>query len=217
MSTKIYTAYRFPANRVNDFMAWFHETCFRWAVQSMRFYMSSVSQDGLDKFYRRHKGKSTLAEIKKRIPERQARASIAFQLMLTRIQGEALVNLDCWFNLWLDGRYAYVIPCYPNCRSEKVRPPKWCEDFCYFDNTDLPKGVSQREWQKREAKWEQLCLEDHNRSRLSHVVIEADKAGGLGVGLLELEKRLLRTKNSVLLIASLDARENQKPTTEKEP
>jgi hypothetical protein len=188
-------------------MAWFRNTCFRRAVQAMRFYMSSVSQDGLDKFYRRHKGKTTIAEIKKRIPEQQARASIVFQAMLTRIHGETLIDLDCWFNLWLDGRFAYVIPCYPQ-RRDKITPPKWCEDFCYFDNVDLPKGVSQREWQKRKAKWEQLCLEDHNRSRLSHIVIEAINCG-LGVGFSELEKRLLADgQGLVLSMALFDARES---------
>jgi hypothetical protein len=134
--------------------------------------------------------------------------------MLTRIHGETLINLDCWFNLWLDGRFAYVIPCYPQCRAEKIRPPKWCEDFCYFDNVDMPKGVSQREWQKRKTKWEQLCLEDHNRSRLSHIVIEAINCG-LGVGFSELEKRLFADGQVLVLsIALLDAREQT--TTKKE-
>jgi len=213
VSTKIYTAYRFPARRVNDFIAWFRETCFRRALKHVEGYMSTATPEGIDGFYERHSKVLGVKGLKKRFPERHVRAYLVFKLMLTKFKGERLLDLDCWFNLWLDGNYAYVTPCYPDCRAEKVKPPKWCDDYCYFDNTDMPEGITAREWKRRKRKWEKIYLEDFNRSRLSHVVIEADKNYGMGIGLDELEKRLLKPvaeqELMVLLMASCDAREDQ--------
>jgi hypothetical protein len=213
MSTKIYTAYRIPVRRVNDFIAWFRETCFTKAMESVEGCMKTATPEGIDAFYKRHSKVLGVKALKERFPERYVRAYLVFKLMLTKFKGERLLDLDCWLNLWLDGNYAYVIPCYPDCRAETVKPPKWCDDYCYFDSTDKPKGISVREWKQRGRKWEQLCLEDHNRSRLSHVVIEAGKDGSLGIGLDELEKRLLKLTSEreymVLVLASCDAREDQ--------
>jgi len=212
VSTKIYTAYRFPVRRVNDFIVWFRETCFRLALKDVEAYMSTATMEGINGFYKRHSKMLGVKEMKKRFPERYVRAYLVFRLILTKFRGERLIDLDCWFNLWLDGNYAYITPCYPDCRAEKVKPPKWCEDYCYFDNSDMPKGISIREWRQRGRKWEKLCLEDHNRSRLSHIVIEAGKDGSFGIGLDELEKRLLKPSQSwvvVLAMALADAREDQ--------
>ena len=214
MSTKIYTAYRFPVGRINDFIEWFRETCFTQAIERMEGCMETVTQKGIDEFYQRHSTMLSVPELKKRISERQVRAYLAFKLLLTKVGGDRLLDLDCWFNLWLDEPYAYVQPCYPVSRAEKVKPPNWVDDYCYFDNTDIPEGIPVDEWEKRGAVWEKLCLEDHNRSRLSHVVIEADlKNFGMGTGLDELEKRLLKDEKGeacAFIMATLDMQEDQK-------
>lgn len=84
-------------------------------------------------------------------------------------------HLDCSFNLWLRGRYAYVQPFVTNSLNSlklSSKLPKWCEFYGYWDNTDPQEGVSGAFWEARKRIWTELALDDWDRIRLTHVVLE---------------------------------------------
>ena len=69
------------------------------------------------------------------------------------------------------------------------------KDYCYFDNTDKPRGISEKEWDARKEKWDKLCLEecdDWSRNRYTHVIIEGKYPD---VGLYDIEKLIYKEKH----------------------
>jgi hypothetical protein len=82
-------------------------------------------------------------------------------------------DIECGLNMWIHKNKTYIIPICPNFISRNLTMPAWCEDYCYWDNTDWPEGMTSREWNARRKNWENVCLQDHNATRLYHSVIEA--------------------------------------------
>ena len=56
-----------------------------------------------------------------------------------------------------DEGYVYFEPYGPFRIHEKMdKPADWFEDFCYWNNVDLPEGMDEEEWAARGEKWEEM-------------------------------------------------------------
>jgi hypothetical protein len=78
--------------------------------------------------------------------------------------------LDCGINVWVYEGMAYLMLIGEQYLFEKVRFPKWAQDFDYWNNTDAPKGFTQEQWDKRGRIWEKVCG-NHNATRLYHEIV----------------------------------------------
>jgi hypothetical protein len=93
-------------------------------------------------------------------------------MMASKSLEKSMFDLDCSFNMWVDGQYCYVIP-YAGPRIQwKKSLPKWCKDYCYYNNSDEPKGVTQREWTARKNTWNRIALDNWDATRLTHIALE---------------------------------------------
>lgn len=173
MSVKIWTAYRVPIKRLNEYLGLLNEA-------TRRLFLETV--DTHVKYLR-------WSEIKKEMwswardwgcPPNKAILGDVIAEHLDKLYQEASAksersyfDMDAGVNIWLDQRYAYFIP-VPGIR---VRFPKtaYREEYSYQNSTDRPQHISARAYDARGQKWDTLCLEDHNRTRLWHHIISFEK------------------------------------------
>lgn len=185
MSTKIYHAWRIPSGRLNAFIDRTRSQLIPPAVAHIVELMSLAVKD---------EDLGPEPEWLLGSPRGYERAKIAWRAARRYDIIEALAKADakspyrshidvqCWLNVWLhsDGN-AYVIPIAENWMLKLIKPPRWAADFSYWNNTDMPEGVSYKSWEARGAVWDRLCLgqgkSDHNARRLSHAIIEVGNYG----------------------------------------
>lgn len=165
MSTKIYYGVRFPQNRLPDFLR-------------------AVRIDGLEAVYREalrmvrgvDKRSDEFKAIRERYPKDSLRAS-KIRLTLNHIRHAAdhpddlpWATLDCGYRIWLPPGSRYALA-HPWGRIE-IPLPDYVEPYGYWDQTDKPDEIPQREWRRREKAWEIATgpyCEDH------HLMVEVFK------------------------------------------
>ena len=75
-------------------------------------------------------------------------------------------NLEVAVHVRVAGRWAYMIPTC-DCASlvssslDFLREMPELQSYGFWDNTDRPKGVSRREWERRESVWRAMLKPDH--------------------------------------------------------
>jgi hypothetical protein len=170
MSTKIYEAYRFPRGKLDEFILKFNRICF--GEVKKRILRTGLSHGELAKTRLELFGKNKKASAE--CPD--SHIVIAWVLAEATVMAEqrrnSAFNLDCAFNLWLRGRYAYVIPYAMNGIKFDKRLPKWCEFYGWWNNSDREDGVTEEAWEARGRVWKDLALDDWDRTRMSHTVLE---------------------------------------------
>jgi hypothetical protein len=184
MSTKIWTAWRVPKNKLNEFfllvnaatMANFYERLDMWMswvkidkAKQRREEVEDKCRDtdgNLPTWWWRDREDPDKTYIRERweiLCERIREASASFEYNP--------FDADASLNVWLDGRYAYLIP-YGRVKLPDSLPD-WVEDYHYQDQADRPERFTARQWAARRRKWDQLCLDNNwNDTRMNHPIID---------------------------------------------
>lgn len=180
MSTKIYEAYRVPISRLNEFIEFVDRAMFDRVIAHIRRAMGFIDCRGID------------AEIKEKYPDADrekdpARYDRIHRYMIwEKVMEAAMANsekmdrdfdydFNCSVNIWINGRYAYAIPYGERPILEKIRYPKWVEDYAYWNNTDHPEHLTRQQWLARGRMWEKVALGNWNGRRLNHEVVSFRK------------------------------------------
>lgn len=183
MSTKIWTAWRVPKTRLNEALDTLHDHYWKQIVKHFGLLIDAVDVVKLKEKYPK------LDETNKKSLAWYAGWEVTDTL--TKINTECKAkhtplpsNFDMCvsFNIWLHGKYAYIIPYAPYGWTESFdrRLPKWFEDFHYQNQTDRPDDITAREWSNRARVWNNICLGDYrertdwNARRLTYTVYEND-------------------------------------------
>ncbi len=148
MSVKIYEGWRMPVRHLNLFI-------------------DAVRKATLSKF-----AKAARAEMEMLSGTPQAR----WTQLRTGIENDSIPGLTSWMNIWISGRYAYVVG------SNISGVPKWAEDYSYHDNSDEQlKTMTYRQWRARKARWQKVCTgegtAEHNARRLCHEIVSRHYVG----------------------------------------
>jgi hypothetical protein len=171
MSIKIYTAYRLPIAHLNELFTSIRPQIFKQASERIIQLMDALKQSAVDVWM-----KENSYEVGKRQTERKAR----YLYIIDRIKEGAksprrtiLYDIEYSLNVWIKGRYAYVIPI--DNMGYTVELPEYAVDYAYWNNTDRPSSVTAREWVNRYKTWNDICLgtgtASHNACRMTHNVI----------------------------------------------
>lgn len=170
MSTKIYEAYRFPRAKLDEFILLINRICQREVKKRV---LGAILHSGeVDKIRR-----SVFGRKKKRsalYSDKTITTGWAFAraMDMSKKGVNSFFHLDCAVNIWLRGRFVYVTPyVMTGLRLEKSLP-KWCEFYGWWDNSDPQDGVTGAAWAARGKVWKDLALDDWDRTRLEHVVLE---------------------------------------------
>lgn len=167
MSVKIYYAYRMPTKWFSPFfLQAFRTHCF----------------DALAKHVRAQAGNKSPEAVR----EVLMRAKAASQLP---VRSEH--DIDCRLNVWFYLRHAYVVPIGDAWVHERFECESPVEDYAYWNNTDKPDDVTERAWTARGKMWETVCLDDWDRSRLVHTLVDVAK----DIGVTEIARRIVKEKD----------------------
>lgn len=171
MSTKIYYAWRIPWSRFDQALEIAHDAMFRGVMRLVRQFLRKCSREDVLKYY---------VDLK----AEDARITLGMKLSVVEDQlrndgFELWKEVGCGWRIWFDGKHAYLIPWGSHEILGKMRLPKWFRDYSYWNNTDRPDRVTQREWDARQRTWERVVLQGDrwDRGRLDHVVMSDDAYG----------------------------------------
>lgn len=170
MSTKIYEAYRFPKARMNEFILLFNEIAFKAVRATLKLYQ--LKPEAIAEYRKELFGNNEEASKRTSDAEVSMVWTLGHAMMASKSLEKDMFDLDCSFNMWVDGNYCYVIPYAGPIIQWRKSLPKWCKDYCYYNNSDEPKGVTEREWINRGKTWNRIALDNWDATRLTHVALE---------------------------------------------
>jgi len=201
MSTKIWKAYRVPIGKLNEFFSLVEGPTLTGFYERLDYLMKS---EGLLKLAkeRRKLEEEVLAERDGALPAWWHSDPMYLEERWQILQGEMkkaslsiehhFADVDASFNVWLYGKYAYLIPygkvCYPN------PMPEWVEDYHYQDQTDRPEDISPQAWRARREMWDKVCLDDWDATRMVHHIINFSPLAYKSAYLAEIHLGLIRLR-----------------------
>lgn len=122
-------------------------------------------------------------------------------------QRKELCNMDCSFNFWLDKGIVYFIPylpCWQVAKIPNVMKKRYnLQDYSYWNNSDPPEEIPDKEWGKRGKTWDRLALDPFdkwNENRYERVMIDASRFPY--IGLSEIENTLYENKENTFVTPS---------------
>jgi len=171
MSIKIYEAYRVPVSRLNEFMGYCRATVYQHLESRMFMYLTFYGDipAAQEKAENSPYWKDADAEKRKWMVLYQAVQNIIKQID-SDPQVKNDIDIEASLNIWLDDKYAYDIPYGIRGRSY----PNWAEDYSYQNQVDRPEHISAQTYGARCRKWEKLCLNDWNATRMNHKIASFD-------------------------------------------
>ena len=189
MSTKIWTAWRCPINRFNDFIDITNRHMFEEAVVEFQRWMARTKLGHIEAELA--KKKAVYEKYKWPIKDEEwadggwIQRSICFEaawrvvVQLYTAKGGGYNVLGCGLNVWLHVDKAYFIPWGPPNFYFSLPVPEWAEDYHYQNQTDRPSEVPEDEWNARGVTWDAIIgyngWDDH---RLTYSVIDLDPGSG---------------------------------------
>jgi hypothetical protein len=180
MSTKIWTAWRFPVDRLREFQDTVKPQMFTAVIADVERLMATVKDEYVAEKLERRRGPNGFAFPVEDV-ERDIRCDAVLRLAdRARDQyGAWMLTLDCGFNIWLHEGRCYVIPWGNPRYYEDLQVPEWAEDYHYQNSTDRPKSITEDEWDDRARTWNVVALDNWNAHRLAWNVVDLS-TGGLG-------------------------------------
>lgn len=176
MSIKIWDAYRLPKSGLNEFLALVRGATLEVFYKNLDERINFINDDKVIESVDRTEASliSNLGTLpdwydRERCTDRNRWGMLEEKLIeASRGSLKSYFDLDASFNIWLDRRYAYVIP------YGRVKIPSldWVTDYHYQNQTDRPDDISGKQWAARSKKWHELCLDDWDATRLQYVIIE---------------------------------------------
>jgi len=170
VSTKIYHARRIPAGKLNDFLDWSRTQILDRITKRVRELMERSDLSD----WKPGKG-CTNAYLSEQY-ERFNRVMNEAKQASVSTERDPFFNLDCGFNLWIDGRYIYLVPIMEDWMQRGLRFPEWATDYSYWNNSDQPSNVSGKEWKARAETWDRICTGEgpssHNARRLWFEIVD---------------------------------------------
>lgn len=99
---------------------------------------------------------------------------------------------DCSLNVWFYKNKAYIIPygeswIVSKGWNDSAKVEEKYENYSYWNNTDQPEGITDRQWDTRKKNWDAVCLNDWDKLRLTKEIINAKT----NIGLNEIARILL--------------------------
>lgn len=172
MSTKIYNAWKVEINKLNEFIDFVRPQVLECARNIILDLMPKVSIEGIEKQREEHPYYHKEDELRLecvldscRYVSNQTTRFLAF-------------DIDLILNIWLYKGDAYIIPVG---EYRYFNVPENTEEFRYWNNTDKPEELSDKEWDHRREIWSNINLgqgvTSHNSRRLQHTIIDMSGFG----------------------------------------
>lgn len=176
MSTKIYDAWRFPSERLNEYLDWSRKQVLKTVKKRVIELMEALQPKIIEGFG------EPLEHFKngRDVWERHKRMDYIMKCCREAAnskQRDVIFDIECGINLWLHNGMFYAVAVTENWIADSLRkPPDWVEEYHYQNSTDKPDEVSNEEWDERRDNWEAVCAgypSNHNNRRLFFEIVAA--------------------------------------------
>jgi len=200
MSTKIYNAYSVPIVKLSMFTKYFNNFGIKYVSKEITSLMDFIKKESLVAIDVCSKDISAFDE-EFQLKFRKLVYIFNWWMQSSKENEYSKYNFDLSFNVFIENEMAYIIPYFSDNRMQrKFILPKYCNDFCYFNNVDRPDNVSDKEWEDRRKVWERIALKTHeywNYFRFEHIVFQAYWRSNITspIGLTDIEKIVLGKEN----------------------
>lgn len=189
MSTKIYEAYRLPLSKVDSAIQFFSKEWIAYAAHRINsIILQSSPKDDKIKAEAQQKFELWEKNNKGFFTQEDAETWVVAVKYLgvsifTSKRNENGFNLDCFLKLFFDKEWAYIIPVHPLDYRRNVkmpgfkakRFPSYLKDYSYWNNSDPPDDMTEKEWDSREEKWDKLL--ENGRPIVFSQIIEMKPRG----------------------------------------
>ena len=119
------------------------------------------------------------------------RSTVAVTVVAASYERTPWADVGCGVNLWFPKRSRFVLG-HPWGESiTDIDFPEWVEEYGYWNNTDKPDEIPQREWTRRKKAWDSVLQCNSLERKLQLVGFDASKKYTVDFSWLEL--RLLRS------------------------
>lgn len=174
MSTKIYEAYRCSVKNLNEFLRIMREHCFAKVQDRIEILMPEVTQEKIREYYDEKDWEMSFDEFLNK-KEKYFRFRYVFNLACEASLSDVrdlFFCFDCSLNIWIHKNKAYIIPYGEKWIYKDFLKPDGTEEYYYWNNSDRPDNITNRQWQSRAKNWQEICLNNWNKSRLMHTIID---------------------------------------------
>jgi len=169
VSTKIYNAYRFKKEKLNEFLEFIDDQILSSILEYGNKLFNNLTEHAIQKALEKKGMKGAdFSDLFMR--------ELAFEYYIDKAMESStrdMMDLSASYNFWIRGDYVYTVAYVENWLYEDFDYPDWVEDFNYWDNTDKPEDVSQKEWDFREEVWEEIN-NNWDKGRLVHFIMTED-------------------------------------------
>jgi hypothetical protein len=194
VSTKCYWGIRFPKNRLSEFVDYARTNYMLKAEAHARKWAGKIGTKTAA-----YKDEARKHNAARGQPIRHTKDCWACKVRLTmRMFQEANVqserrpwaNLGCGVNIWTPLKGRYLLAHSWGERCTEITWPDWVEEYGYWNNTDQPDGMSNREWNRRSKAWDAVLQPNARERKISLKGFDAE--GKYTVDMSWLSLRLLR-------------------------
>lgn len=186
MSTKIWTAWRFPQKHLNEFLDCVRPQMFSQVVKDVETMAESVKPEAIAEQMASWSEKSPFS---REDTEFGRRVELTLKTWADPRMRESLLAFDCGLNVWFYRGQAYVIPWGHPKYADCLELPSWAEEYAYWNNTDRPDNLTQRQWDARARTWNRAALDHWSTRRLVFNVVDMEP---LSMSRSEIELHFLR-------------------------
>ena len=176
MSTRIYTAWRCTPKVFPDFLSAFRTHCLAKIGKRVSYLAAGLKPEKIREIYdTKDWAKEMPYEEFYKKNEKRIRISQTFKMCALASKSserDPMFCIDCSMNFWIQGRYIYIIPYGENWVHQDFLLPEGVEDYCYYNNSDEPEGVTYKQWQTRGKNWDKIC-DDWDAARNVHEIVNA--------------------------------------------
>lgn len=178
MSITIHNGVRIRLRYLKDFIQHVNTEMLESTVSSVISNMAHIDESAIrDSYNNRAKSVNLSYEEYKQACGQIVRLKKVFRLAYdASIQPvHSLYSIDCGVNLWPLDNYIYAIPY----GSSLKNLPEYVEPYPYWNNTDCPPDISARQWRARYEAWKQACIDNFDKCRLHHQVVNIGQTVGI--------------------------------------
>lgn len=158
MSTKIYEAYRLPAKNLNKFLDRAKNHSMNKVVERVQLLMDSMKPEGFYKaLVKKWKDEKYIKEYyRDGNPTQYTRFDVVMDCCreaATHSRRDPIFDIECGWSARMYEDDAFLIPYGEEYLRKDFRVPRYAKDFSYWNNTDKPDNVSDKEWNNRYKTW----------------------------------------------------------------
>jgi hypothetical protein len=183
MSTKIWAAWRFSPTHLNEFLDHIRTNMWAAYMEHVRNHLIFVKPELVEEARRRHAEMTKTWGHNYRVVRHPLLDEVQYRWELLEKRyifssthyRRTFYGMDAGVNVWLHGRYIYVIP-WGKSYDKGISDLEWCKDYHYQNQSDRPENITAAQWQSRSRTWNRVCLGDEsgtdwNDRRLCYTVV----------------------------------------------